>query len=1629
MTQAASKSFPVSSAQEELWLTQQLRPEIPNNISACWDIVGHIDLIVMEVAFQRVFAEARTVLVNFVENRQGVRQVARELGEPILHYFDASEEPDPVSAAQAIVADMVGSLFDLSQNLLVRTGLIKLDATHSIIYFVSHHLVLDGFGVVVLFRRIAEAYTALKIGIPVPEATFDGPELINSADADYRKSDRFVKDREFWRNYLAAAPEPIRMSSRRNSSIPVTLRYTLSVHNDESSEWRAAAESIGVSMPTFLSAAATGFFHRMSGRREFLYCFIAANRVGAAKQQPGLMSNIVPIIATVLPSSQFAEIAHEISDEIRSILPHSSYRNSDILRDAGLSGSIRNPLGPVLNTIPFFEELSFAGSRGRMRVRSFGAVDDLLISIYYDAHGMRICVDANSMFYSDDDVRLFSGQLGAFLRGVAANPHAPVGAVDVWGGQECRQLDAFGHRAVRVEDAAVSVPELFAAQVRRSPGAVAVVFEGRCWTYRELDEASGRLASVLVEREVGVGDVVGLLLPRSADTVTATLAVLKVGAAYVPIDVAYPDERVEVVLADTSPVVVITISELVDRVRLLRSATGSDFRVVNVADPVIDTFACADLPYPDVEQLAYVIYTSGTTGAPKGVAVTQRNVAQLFVSMDARFVGAFGVGQVWTLFHSYAFDVSVWEMWGALLHGGRLVVVPETVVRSPVEFQRLLISEQVTVVNQTPSWLGVLSPEGLESVRWLMVAGEVCPSWLVDRWAGGRVMVNAYGPTETFYTSLGCPLEVGSGAPSIGSPVSGAVLFVLDSGLCRVPVGVVGELYVGGRGVARGYWGRPGSTAIRFVADPFGDGGRLYRTGDLVRWNRDGELEFVGRVDDQVKIHGFRIEPGEVERVLVSHPSVAQAAVVVREDEPGDKRLIGYVVADATASVDSSSGAALDTAGIRRLARERLPVYMIPAAVVTVDALPLTVNGKLDKHALPAPDTAGDRYRAPSTPAEEILAGIYARVLRLERVGVDDSFFDLGGNSLLAMRVIAAIHESFGADVAVRTLFETPTVAGLAGLVAAGSSRRRVLVPVTRPDVVPLSSAQGRLWFLHRLEGVSATYNMPLVLRLTGPVDVSALRIAMSDVAARHEALRTVFPDVDGIPRQQIVSVGDMDFGWAIIDATGWPPARLDDEVGAAARYGFDLTVEIPLRVQLFRCGADEYVLVLLVQHIAGDGWSWAPMMRDLTTAYAARCEGREPGWMPLPVQYVDYTVWQREWLGELDDPDSEITAQLDYWRRELGGLLPWLELPADRPYPPVADHRGDTVVVDWSAGLQQRVRRLARDHDATVFMVVQAAVAILLAGVSGSGDVVVGVPIAGRDDSALDDLVGFFVNTVVLRTRVVGEATAAELLTQVRERCLEAFARRDVPFELLVEHLNPVRSRTRHPLIQVMMAWQDQTTGEYALRDVTVTPMSVHTRTARMDLTFMLREHVTRTGQPAGISGVVEFRTDVFDAGTVERLVARLERLTEAMAADPSRSLSSLDALDAEESRRALPAQRTHTPDSRTPTTPGDEPPGKQCDFTASRQRWTRLQRELAQMWSRVLHHHDFDCDDGFFDVGGNSHTVVALHTRMERRWPGVMRVGQLFDLVTIRAQAAALATTLPNSDATPATTQAFEV
>ncbi len=1512
MSRRDGDTLPLTAAQREIWLAEQRAGTGLDayRVGDYLEIHGPVDAALAEAALRRVVDETDALHVSFTDDGDEPRQVVRATWDWRPRLLDLGSEPDPRAAALAWMAQDRTRPLDLARDPLFSLALISLSPTRHLLYQSYHHLVMDGFGLSLVRRRLTRTYAALAAGGTVPPSPFRSLDDLVRGDLDYRASEAFTADRGYWTERLADCPEPTRLTGAapRGGSAP-RAAVEPGVLRVDALHAAAARTEVHWSRP--LIAAAALYAHRLTGDRDVLIGLPVTGREGAGRAlmaAPGAVSNMVPLRLPVRPETPWHELVAEVAREADAALAHQRYRGEDVFRDLGVPGPPGAIAPLVVNILVFDAAPTFAGHPATLHYMLPEPTAGLALWItgQRGENDLRVELKGAPRSWSADELADHQRRLIALLDTLAGcAPQEPVGRIGLLAPDEERGLLELGAGPV-VEVPGGSLPEVFRAQVEASPDAVAVVGPDGSLTYAELEARANRLAHALIARGAGPERLVAVAVPRSAQLVVAILAVLKSGAAYVPVDPDYPAARIGHMLGEARPVLVVTDSGTGERL----PAAGSVERLVLddpateavlAGCPVVDPGVAIDPEHP-----AYAIFTSGSTGRPKGVLPTHGALHNLLADHRRTLYPPLLAGgrrlRV-ALTTSVSFDAS-WNQLLAVFAGHELHVLDHATWTDPDAFLDHARRSRLDFLEATPSYLHVLVERGLlDDPRWrpAMVAagGEAVPDALWERLraAGGVACLNFYGPSECTVNSVVAPLA-SSPRPVIGRPVGNTRLYVLDSALRPVPEGVAGELYIAGAVLARGYLNQPGLTAGRFVADPYGPGGgRMYRTGDLVRWNGDGNLEFLGRTDDQVKVRGFRIEPGEIEAALTGHPHVAQAAVVVRTEE--DARLVAYVVPAAEA--------APSPAELREHLRERLPEYMVPSAFVPLDALPLTPNRKLDRRALPAPEQlAAAAGRAPRTATEHVLAGLFAEVLGVAEAGPDDSFFDLGGHSLLATRLVAKARSALGVELRLGDLFDAPTVAELAAAVDGASRARPALGRRGRPAEaargVPLSFAQRRLWFLHRMDGPSATYNIPLALRLSGALDERALEDALADVVERHESLRTVFPVVDEEPRQRVL---DPDAARPRLRVTEAAAHDLPDRLAAAARHGFELAEEPPLHAELFRLRADEHVVLLVVHHIAGDGWSTGPLSRDLATAYAARSEGAEPQWSPLPVQYADYALWQRELLGEAADPDSLMSGQLAYWTQRLAGLPEQVELPFDRPRPAVASHRGAHLPMRIDAELHQGLRTLARDGGASLFMVLQAGLAALLGRLGAGTDIPVGTPIAGRTDEAVDDLVGFFVNTLVLRTDLSADPTFTELLRRVRADALAAYAHQDVPFEHLVEALNPARSLAHHPLFQTMLALQNAPLGTFELPRLRVAADLVPTGTAKYDLTFMLTEEPGADG----LSGLVEYSTDLFDAATVAAVVDRWLRLLRAVVADPGRRIGQVDLLSADELRALLPA------------------------------------------------------------------------------------------------------------------------
>ncbi|MER7980507.1 amino acid adenylation domain-containing protein [Streptomyces sp. NPDC095817] len=1551
----------LTTAQQGIWYGQLVDSGSPKyNIGECLEIHGGLDEELFAAAVGRAVALCDSLNLEFITRGETVRQRVGQrpaIDTDRLRLVDLSGADDPGEAAERYMAEDMAAV-DRIESPRHHLALLRLGPGLHYWYVRYHHIAVDGLSGAVLARTVSDLYARGLRGEDL--ATYEPPaaplRTLVADERDYLASDRYEADRAYWTGKFAdlapartaeVAEDDARpgggtplIGRRSDTSAPLGGGADGRLHAGKSldigvlDDLRALAAENRTSWSAVVVSAVAAYVGRVTGTGDVVLGLASNGRHGSLRHIVGMTANILPLRVSITPDMTVGDLVRSVAGEMRAALRHRRFSREQLARELNMTDDAARLAGVVVNIMGYDYDLDFGGSRAVSRVLSIGPVDDisLFVSERSEGTGPLIGFDTNAEFYRPEDVRLHEQALVSFLvalsRAAADTPLRDLSLVEEATAEAL--LEQGRGLALPAEASAPSLYAAFADRARRTPDAPAVTDGAVTLGYRDLARTAEELSAALIGWEIGAEDRVAVLLDRSAAVVAGTLGVVGAGAVYVPMDAGWPAERLRRV-ADVAGVRALVVDETAARGPWVREMAATlpvivvdrHGGIVRGAPPSPGTLvhvSCA-------ERLAYVMFTSGSTGLPKGVGVTHADV--LALAADTAWTD--GAVDSVVMHSAYVFDASTFEVWVPLLNGGRVVVAPEGVLDARV-LTELVDRHSATALFLTTALFNLVAeqdPTAFTGLRMVAAGGEAATPGMMQTVAvaapGTRVL-HVYGPTETTTFATRHPVTTDeAGVPPIGGPLDGMSLYVLDDALALVPPGVVGELYIGGRGVARGYEGRAALTAGRFVADPYrADAARMYRTGDLVRWTERGEIEYLGRADGQIKLRGFRIEPAEIENALLADPAIGAARVLVREDSPGDRRLVAYVVPSGADGLDA-------TAIARRLGRI-LPAYMVPSAFVPLDALPLNANGKVDHRALPIP-RAAVTGRAPRTPHETVLAGLFADVLGVPSVGIDDNFFSLGGHSLLATRLVGRVRTALGAEFDLRTVFEHPTVAELAAALGTSTAPRLELTAQSRPATLPLSFAQQRLWFLNRLEGPSATYNIPLVLEIDGPLDTEALCGALADVVARHESLRTVFSERDGVPRQEIA---DADKALALVplvvatppDGQG-PDAWAEGEVNRLTGLPFDLTSDVALRAHLLSLGADRHLLVLVLHHVVADGWSLAPLARDLGAAYRARIsgDGQAPQWPELRVQYADYTLWQRRLLGDDNSSESLGARQLSFWRDALRGAPDLLDLPLDRPRPAVPSHRGGAVPFELPADVHARLRHLAGSAGCTPFMVLQAALAVTLQAHGAGTDIPLGTAVAGRSDEALDDLIGFFVNTVVLRTDLTGEPTFRELLRRVAEFDVAAFQHADVPFERLVEALNPERSGAHHPLFQTMLVLQSQRRAELDLPTATVHDRSRHAGISKFDLTFSLTEHAAHgeavapiaaggSGDPddrpeagpvGGIGGYLEYATDLFDAATARALSARFAHVLTLAVSDPDRPVGDLDPLTVGERDRLL--------------------------------------------------------------------------------------------------------------------------
>ncbi|MBE5468372.1 non-ribosomal peptide synthetase [Mycobacteroides abscessus] len=1526
-------------------------------------------------------------------------------GEPYQLFVEEFEVPwtavdltDLTGDAQdrqvrALADSEFGRPFDLAADRPLRVTLLRLGAEDFVVLLVVHHICWDDNSWEVFFAELSEYYHGRPIQGDAPQFMVVSAATEPSSEADLG----------YWRQALTPLPDPLELpgaastySSRAARRLAVPMPAETAARIEEFAREHSAT-------PFMVLLAAFGVLvHRYTGSRDFVTAIPVAERKSNAEKAIGYFGNTLLLRTAVNPDDSFASHVAAVREVCLDAFGHQNVGIDEVVREVNPSRSTGHDGMDELVRLGFSMRKDASGYRlegvdvTQLDLAAVSAQLPLSLAIATESSGTIIEFE----YQTDVLPQWLVGQLLVHYQRLLADglsrPEETLARVELFDAEEHSALLDQSH-GVLTRPSAATLVDLLDAAARATPEALAVVSDDLELTYELLQQRSNRFARWLVAQGAGTEDVIALQMSTSVEFIVAMLGVLKSGAAYMPIDPALPEERIEYLIADAKPRIVMRPQE---------------FQVAEAA-----AAGLADAPITDADRLrpllpdnlAYVIYTSGSTGRPKGVAVAHAAIAEHVVSFTAEWSMTADDRMLQST--SVSFDASLADILCPLSLGAQLVI-PKPNPFSDIGYVADLVRRRgVTVLHMVPSLLGsvLLLPEAreLRGLRHVPVGGEALPGEVADKFATmfDAELRNHYGPTEAVvcstYMSVRGPQ--GNSIVPIGRPNQNVYAYVLDQALELVPAGVVGELYLGGAQLARGYRARPVLTAERFVADPFGSGGRLYRTGDLVRRNARGELEFVGRADEQVKVRGYRIELGEIEAVIGADPRVGHCVATVVDDPQVGPLLAAYVVpAGGTREID------LDE--LRARAQEALPAYMVPTAFAVIPEIPLTTSGKLDKRALPTPDALTERaFRLPVTPTERRMCAIYSHLFGKEAVGLDDSFFELGGHSLLAARLVAQIRAQFGIDLTVRAVFDRPTPAGLAEqlvtyfreefeieldeldldesdeMEAAPQDGRPDLVAAERPERLPLSSSQLSMWFECQMEGVTDIGNMWLALRFDGPLQTPALIAALNDVVARHEALRTNIAIHEGAPYQIVHPSREL-----AVPILRSSPEGLSDTLAELRHHIFGLETESLIRPAIIELSAQEHVLALVVHHIVVDHASFTVIVDDLIAAYRAHLEGQAPQWDPQPVQYADYVLWQRDAFA----PDSEFgQAEVNFWRQQLAGVPTEIAVAHDRARPQILGKRGEVAKFVMEPERRQALTRMAEQRGVTEFMVYQAALAVVLHRLGGGTDIVIGSPVAARVHPHVAKLVGLFANMVALRNDLSGDPSLRSVLERSRDATLNAHAHQELPIEKLVEAVNPVRSLSWNPLFQTMVNFRGADWGT-AARDVTVSgettvvPLPMEVDVSYLDLNFAL--NVTPSG---GLDVSVVANADLYDHETTRMIAQALDTAFDAFVNNQESRVSEIVLLPADAMAQLMAPPAAAVEPAATPSVEGSEE--------------TKL--VLISILEELLEISDVDPEDNFFALGGDSVISIQWSTRAAER--GLAMTPQMvFECATIAQLAGAV-------------------
>lgn len=1488
---------PLTGPQQEIWTSVQLGDDgnCAFNESVALTLRGELDQEALLQGFNDVVARHEALRATCSTDGKSLC-IARSLSVPMPLLDLSGRTADQIRQGRdEVLREEATTPFDLEHGPLIRVRLVRLAPDHHLMVMTGHHIVCDGWSAGVILEDLARCYTARKGNIAAGLRPADSFGNYALAMAKRSQDGQDAKDSAYWLDVFASPPDPLELPADRKRPSLRTFAADRFDHVLDADLVTALKKLAGKSGVTFLSVMVSGlgaFLYRISGQRDLVVGVPAAGQFSTGQHNlVGHCVSLMPIRLRVDPTLAVAANLKAMRPVLLDAFEHQVFTYGSLLQQLPL---VRDPSRPPLVSVVFnidsgIGELGFAGLQTSVKTppRRFENFE-IFINATENEGRLELECTYNTDLFSRDWMARQLAEFTVMLEAMSRCPDEPLGNLPVLPAEQVALLAALNDTA-RPCAPRRGVAGMIEDQARLTPEAVAGQFGSDTLTYRQLNSRANDLARGLADAGVGPGSLVGIYLPRSLDLLVSLLAVLKTGAAYVPLDPEYPVARLEYMVEDAQLALVLTDAALADslpgkaKLFLVESVTWSDPAATeDPSEPI------------DPESLVYIIYTSGSTGKPKGVQVAQKGLANFLASMRER--PGLTADDILLAVTTLSFDIATLELFLPLIAGARVVIASRETAADGHQLLTLLDSCGATVMQATPAtWHMLMAAEWAGNPRLkVLCGGEALPRALAgDLLAKAGEVWNMYGPTETTVWSTCDRITDHDAEISIGSPIANTTVLVLDENGQPVPVGVPGELHIGGMGLSKGYLNRPELTARQFVQVP-GPEGRLellYRTGDAVRIGTDGRLYYLNRLDNQVKVRGFRIELGEIETALAAHPEVGNCVVVARSGDRGDTRLVAYVVPRDIAS--------WDVAALRAHLRGTLPDYMVPQHFVKLEAFPLTPAGKVDRRSLPDPaagaeDQPATAFIAPVTETESAVAAIWAKALGRERVGAGDNFFDLGGHSLLATQILAQMKKRLGLSLSLRQFFEHPTVRGLAQLLvpqADGATEAAAILPRKDPALARLSLQQQRLWYIEELEPGSTVYNLPAAFRMFGALDRDRFERSLDAIFTRHEVLRTAILKDEIGPRQHLAA--SLKFDLPVIDLSALEVAareqKLSATIEAETRTCLPLSSPTLFRAILFIMGAEEHVFFFMPHHAIWDGWSFDIFLRDLREIYEAFGSQRSPALAELPVQYADFAEWQRDWAET-----GVLTSQLEYWQEKLKGTLPILDLPADRQRPPVmAYNNAGSESLAMPRKLTDKLTELARQEDATLFMLLLAVYNVLLHKYAGGQrDLLVGIPISGRNHPETADLLGFFVNTLVIRTQLDPELPFADLLRQTRENCLEAYNHQDAPFERLIEALRPVRDRSRSPIFQVMFAYQDVRNRQARLDDLRLEQINIARSGVQTDIDFWVRLSDT------GIAGGFEYNADLFAPATIRQMLKHYQQILEQIVADIRVPVGKVDVL-----------------------------------------------------------------------------------------------------------------------------------